>query len=517
MKTTNHVPTHISPLLQQNPSSFFPPQLSPNSRSHTLQRNPRTPLPHRSGDDSMAEPKKRRRAAFATPDPGCEANQCIEISLGQDFVLSKFSSKEEAEAGTGFCVKPVDLNNFFDDEDGKIYGYQGLKITVLVSSISFHVYTNVTYESVSDGGKGITDLKTALQNMFGENIIEKEEFLQTFSTEGQYIWSIASSGERLYENASAVRSTDSCHSDAKALVTEVTCLNVGDPQVGHLYSRLVPLVLLLVDGSNPIDVTDSQWDLYLLVQKTINEGQVSEARLLGFAAVYRFYHYPDSSRLRLSQILISPPYQRQGYGICLLETITKVGVAENVYDFTIEEPLDSLQRVRDVIDVPRLLACESVKRAVDEAVLYLKEANLSKRTQLSELRPPLSASEEVRKSLKINKKQFSHCWEILIYLALDPVEKYLQNYKIFISDIVKANVLGKDSGTNGKRVTEVPSDYNEEMSFVMYKSQNGEGISIDVDGNQVNQEQQLQQLVDERLNEIKYIAHKVSEKKVTKE
>ncbi|GAB2219687.1 hypothetical protein Droror1_Dr00007324 [Drosera rotundifolia] len=458
----------------------------------------------------MAEPKKRRRVAFATPDPGCEANQCIEISL--------VSSKEEAEAGTGFCVKPVDLNNFFDDEDGKIYGYQGLKITVLVSSVSFHVYANVTYESVSDGGKGITDLKTALQNMFGENIVEKkDEFLQTFSTESQYIWSIVSSGERLYENASALRSADLCHSDAKALVTEVTRLNVGDPQVGHLYSRLVPLVLLLVDGSNPIEVTDSQWELYLLVQKTINEGQVSEARLLGFAAVYRFYHYPDSSRLRLSQILISPPYQRQGYGIGLLETITKAAAAENVYDFTIEEPLDSLQRVRDIIDVPRLLACESVKRAVDEAVLYLKEANLSKRTQVSELRPPLSASEEVRKSLKINKKQFSHCWEILIYLALDPVEKYLQNYKIFISDIVKANVLGKDSGTNGKRVTEVPSDYNEEMSFVMYKSQNGEGISIDVDENQVNQEQQLQQLVDERLNEIKYIAQKVSEKKVTKE
>ncbi|GAB2248889.1 hypothetical protein Droror1_Dr00012248 [Drosera rotundifolia] len=45
--------------------------------------------------------------------------------------------------------------------------------------------------------------------MFGENIVEKnDEFVQTFSTESQYIWSIASSGERLYENASAMRSAD---------------------------------------------------------------------------------------------------------------------------------------------------------------------------------------------------------------------------------------------------------------------------------------------------------------------
>ncbi|GAB2292490.1 hypothetical protein Dimus_026726 [Dionaea muscipula] len=451
--------------------------------------------------ESMAESKKRRRVAFAAPDSGSEANQCIDICL--------VSNVEEVEAGTGFHVKPVDLHQFFDD--GKIFGYQGLKITVWVSSISFHAYANVTYDSVSDGGKGITDLKPALKNMFGENLIEeKDEFLRTFSTESEYIGSIVSSGEKMMQNASTKNSADSVyHSNANAPVKEVTRLNVGNLPVGHLYSRLVPLVLLLIDGSNPIDVTDSQWELYILVQKTMDQHQVSQVRLLGFAAIYRFYHYPDSSRLRLSQMLILPPYQCKGYGRCLLEVITNVAVSENVYDLTVEEPLDSLQRIRNIIDIPRLLACNPVKLAVDEAVLYLKEANLSKRTHASELRPPVSTVEEVRRSMKINQKQFRHCWEILIYLALDPVDEYLQNYKTFITDSVKANILGKDSGTTGKRMMDVPSDYNEEMSFVMYKSQNGEGLSIDIDGNQVNQEQQLQQLVEERIEEIKLIAQKV--------
>lgn len=52
-------------------------------------------------------------------------------------------------------------------------------------------------------------------------------------------------------------------------------------------------------GSNPIDVTDPKWEIYVLVQKG---QQDSCMRLLGFAAVYRFHRYPDSMRLRLGQV-----------------------------------------------------------------------------------------------------------------------------------------------------------------------------------------------------------------------
>lgn len=55
-------------------------------------------------------------------------------------------------------------------------------------------------------------------------------------------------------------------------------------------------------GSNPIDVTDSSWELYLLIQKTSDQQGNFQDRLLGFAAVYRFYRYPDGSRLRLGQV-----------------------------------------------------------------------------------------------------------------------------------------------------------------------------------------------------------------------
>ena len=42
-------------------------------------------------------------------------------------------SKEEVGSPEVPCVNPVDLNDFFDG-DGKIHGYQGLKVVLLFYS-----------------------------------------------------------------------------------------------------------------------------------------------------------------------------------------------------------------------------------------------------------------------------------------------------------------------------------------------------------------------------------------------
>lgn len=54
------------------------------------------------------------------------------------------SSKEEVDSQNSFQIEPVDLNQFFEDE-GKIYGYQELKVKLqiydLISfSISYLLY-----------------------------------------------------------------------------------------------------------------------------------------------------------------------------------------------------------------------------------------------------------------------------------------------------------------------------------------------------------------------------------------
>ncbi|KAA3477216.1 histone acetyltransferase type B catalytic subunit [Gossypium australe] len=492
--------------------------------------------------DPLPEPKKKRRVGFSNIDAGVEPNDCIKIYLEHSSALliclidiDLVSKKEEVGTSDGYRISPVDLNSFFE-EDEKIYGYQGLKITIWISSISFHAYADITFQSTSDGGKGITDLKSALEKIFGETLLEnKDDFLQTFSTENNFISSVVYNEEKLQTKASNGHTThfngssEAAFSDLEVILLSmheskplwtvkglsVVRLMMSNLAAGHLYSRLVPLVLLLVDGSNPIDVTDPSWELYLLTRKKTDQPGNTQHILLGFAALYRFYRYPDGSRLRLSQILVLPPYQHNGYGSYLVEVLSNVAISENVYDLTVEEPQEYFQHVRTSFDVKRLLAFEPAQSAVKSAVLHLKQGKLSKKTQVPIFLPSIDVVDEVRKTLKINKKQFLQCWEILIYLGLDPIEKHMEDYVTIICNRVKADILGKDSETAGKEVIEVSSVHDEETSFVMFRLQNSKAGGIQMDEDQTKtQEQQLQQLVDERIKEVKLIAQKVSHKHV---
>ncbi|XP_073047720.1 histone acetyltransferase type B catalytic subunit-like [Primulina eburnea] len=294
---------------------------------------------HHSSSDPIFDQKKRRRVGFSKSDAGVEANECIKIYL--------VSNKEEVDSPDSFQIEPVDLNHFFE-EDGRIYGFQGLQINVWISSVSLHSYADISFDSSSDGGKGKTDLKSSLQNIFAQNLFEKkDDFLQTFSSEYNYVKNIVSSAGVLQNNAS-----NSCNSNSTDCWT-----------LKYVYYCATDT------GSNPIDVTDSSWQIYVQVGK----GQQDSCNtLLGFAAVYRFHRYPTGMRLRLGQILIVPPYQRKGYGRTLLKVLNNVAISENACDLTIEEPVDSLQHVRACIDVQHLLDFESIHKSLDPLVSLLK-------------------------------------------------------------------------------------------------------------------------------------------------
>lgn len=190
--------------------------------------------------------------------------------------------------------------------------------------------------------------------------------------------------------------------------------------------------------------------------------------------------------------------------------LNDIAISEDVYDLTVEEPVDSLQHVRTCIDVQRLLAFEPIHQALSPAISQLKHENLSKKSQPHQCGPPASIIEDVRKSLKINKKQFLQCWEILIYLSLDPIINFMDNYTTIISNSVKADVLGKEGEGVGKRLVDIPTQFDQDMSFSMFKSAGDESGGIEKEDNQGEQEEQLRQLVEDRMKQIKSVAEKVS-------
>jgi histone acetyltransferase 1 len=60
------------------------------------------------------------------------------------------------------------------------------------------------------------------------------------------------------------------------------------------------------------------------------------------------------SRLRLSQFLILPPHQGAAHGTSLLRTITNAALADaSVYQFTVEDPNEAFDALRDMIDLGR--------------------------------------------------------------------------------------------------------------------------------------------------------------------
>jgi len=186
-------------------------------------------------------------------------------------------------------------------------------------------------------------------------------------------------------------------------------------------------------------------------------------------------------------------------------------MSENVFDFTVEEPLDHFQHVRTCVDTLRLLRFDPIQNVVTKAVSLLKQGKLSKKTHCPRLLPPPSAVEDVRKSLKITKQQFLQCWEVLIYIGLNPVDKYMDNFVSIISNRVKYDILGKDSGTSGKQLFDIPSEVDQEMSFVMFRSEANEASNtVQMDDNLPNQAEQLQKLVQERVKQIQLIAEKLT-------
>ena len=128
--------------------------------------------------------------------------------------------------------------------------------------------------------------------------------------------------------------------------------------------------------------------------------------------------------------------------------------------------------------------------------------------------PPAELMETVRQKLKINKKQFLRCWEILIFLSLDSHDhKSMDNFRARIYDRIKGEILGSASGTNGKRLLQMPSSSNEESFAVYWTQESGDADDQTVEQQPEDlktQEQQLNELVDNQMEEIIGVAKNVT-------
>jgi histone acetyltransferase 1 len=97
------------------------------------------------------------------------------------------------------------------------------------------------------------------------------------------------------------------------------------------------ILLLFIDGLSFIEL-DPYWTYYIIYKKT----QLPSTRnysyaVAGFATTYEFWDKnAGQCRTRISQFLILPPYQRQGFGTELLDVFFTNNYIGNIYGRTQE-------------------------------------------------------------------------------------------------------------------------------------------------------------------------------------
>lgn len=180
--------------------------------------------------------------------------------------------------------------------------------------------------------------------------------------------------------------------------------------------------------------------------------------------------------------------------------VNSQAVKRDCYDLTMEDPSESLQALRDCMDVLRLNSFGPVKPAVEAAIAALRthannadetNAVATVSTTASEtadpeetalkdkgqdlLLPPRPLVDSARRTFKICSLQLKRCWEILLCMhtnSSDPaVERALKD--ILVSRI-KSSLVGKNHdksrSNKGKHVIVTENEYGNEKTFVMFRA-----------------------------------------------
>ncbi|KAL6057922.1 histone acetyltransferase 1 [Balamuthia mandrillaris] len=189
----------------------------------------------------------------------------------------------------------------------------------------------------------------------------------------------------------------------------VTKGDFSSEEVKAFHRRIQVFVLWYIDRSSYLDDEDLEWEIYFIFEKRIREGK-EHYRVVGYCTVYPFFAYPDSIRLRISQVLVLPPYQKQGHGAHLLNAIyddakARKGSYEHVKDITVEDPSPEFTFLRDVTDLRNCW----------------KHGFLTKQNYTEELDASTIAA--IQKELRLFKKQIEHLHEVVSYMYIDKSNK----------------------------------------------------------------------------------------------
>ncbi|EJD53024.1 histone acetyltransferase type B catalytic subunit [Auricularia subglabra TFB-10046 SS5] len=348
-------------------------------------------------------------------------------------------------------------------EQETIYGYSALSIDLRFASGSLVNYLHVTHAAKLQGDT-VDDVEGKLYSHIPPDYYRNEaDFLQRVEQDATAFrplgTKIASYARRAESAKGKTRSTEAVsEDDDDAVVYEAYHATWNTPGFREYHRRMQIFILLYVEGGSFINEDEDKWEFVVLFERRRRKdaARTPVYHFVGYSSLYPFFFWPDKVRLRLSQFVILPPYQKQAHGSKLYQAIYNYVLQQpNIAELTVEDPAEAFEDLRDKNDLQMLLSNEqfmaegSGKVAPPQAAPVVAKEVASKgkgkatkvkkgkRAGRGCLGPPADKQwvEQWRVKLKMADRQFNRLIEMLILRSLQPSdEKANRAYRLQVKE-----------------------------------------------------------------------------------
>ncbi|KAG0146460.1 hypothetical protein CROQUDRAFT_62728 [Cronartium quercuum f. sp. fusiforme G11] len=357
------------------------------------------------------------------------AEQTAQLSKAEQHLISSFHPK---------FVYPI-----FGQEE-TIYGYQDLDIQLQFDSSSLKNFLSIHFkDKLPDSSPVQPDpIEETLYKFIPPDYTKSEEIFkkaveatasEVFSPPGTKISSYRATHSKGKGKSVATGKFEpwvKCESgeeeDDEEVIYELWAANWKTPGFREFHRRMQIFILFFIEGGSYIEEDDHRWEFVVLYErrkrKTDVDGQTPYSyHFCGYVTLYSFYHYPSSTRLRLSQFIILPPYQSCSHGSMLYSQIFQYLLKrDDVTELTIEDPSEAFEDLRDKEDLKLLMKHKVFNLDLDKLVPVDREWY-----------------QATKEKWKLADRQFARLLEIALKIRFDgeePNPKMERLYRIAVKE-----------------------------------------------------------------------------------
>ncbi|KAF5372875.1 hypothetical protein D9758_001551 [Tetrapyrgos nigripes] len=374
-----------------------------------------------------------------------DSNACFNISLVRAQEDQKALAEEES-----YVFNPAFTYPIFG-EDEKIYGYNGLTIDMRLASGSLRQYLSIKWDqklkadTVDDVEKTLSECIPPDEEAFKAHV---EEDATAFKPMGEKMYTYTRRSPASQGKGKGVSSALELDSESEdTLVFEVYHATWDTPGFREYHRRMQLFILLYIEAGSYIQEDEEAWEFVVLYEKRKRRdgSGLSTYHFIGYSSLYNFYYYPEKTRLRLSQFVILPPYQRHGHGSELYKAIYQYVLSQPRFgELTVEDPAEAFEDLRDKNDLKMLLGHEQfMKEGFGEDSVSHGGGRVGRPGKAlgnkgkGKMGPPVDKgwAEKWRVKMKIAGRQFSRLVEMLIQMRLDPLDvRGLRAYRLQVKE-----------------------------------------------------------------------------------